>query len=178
MRRHPRRTSVNPGYPEAWGTSDRNGMIGTRAKMQFQRDWRGNKIINTRVLVHPDELDKPQRQLGSLTLPPDPPPIKYPKPENYSIDEQVFDISAAYSAVAGDILSCTGTFPVTLPTSIPVSGQSVSVNNDGTGVITLNTVLGQLIRQPPLSYASGIYTIGAGLSATFLSDGPYWRIWP
>ncbi len=87
MRKHPRRARVDPSHPCAWGTSDSNGMIGQHNKMRWKHDWRGNKIINLRVLVHEDELDKPQRQLGNLVLPADPPPIRYARPENYTIDE-------------------------------------------------------------------------------------------
>ena len=87
MRKKPRRASVNPSHPRAWGTSDQNGMIGNHADMRWVHDWRGNKIVNLRVLVHADELDKPQRQLGNLYLPADPPPIRNARPENYTIDE-------------------------------------------------------------------------------------------
>lgn len=87
MRKHPRRTHVNPSDPRAWGTSDQNGMIGQHNKMKWQHEWRGNKIVNLRILVHEDELDKPQRQLGNLVLPADPLPIYNARPENYTIDE-------------------------------------------------------------------------------------------
>lgn len=33
-------------------------------------------------------LDVPQRQLGVLIIPPDPPPIMNARPEQYAIDEQ------------------------------------------------------------------------------------------
>jgi len=88
MRKHPRRALVDPYHPQAWGTSDRNGHVGTHAKMKFQYEWRGRTIVNTRVLVHEDELDIPQRQLGVNIIPPDPTPIINARPENYSIDEQ------------------------------------------------------------------------------------------
>jgi len=62
-------------------------MIGQHNQMHFQHDWRGNKIVNLRVLVHADELDKPQRQLGNLILPADPQPIRNARVEQYPIDE-------------------------------------------------------------------------------------------
>ena len=88
MRPHPRRARVDPHKPEAWATSDRNGMIGNLCNLKWQRDWRGSRIQNTRVLVHPDELDIPQRQLGTLVIPPDPLPKINARPEQYSMDEQ------------------------------------------------------------------------------------------
>lgn len=88
MRKHPRRAQVDPFHPQAWGTSDRDGMIGNLANLRFQHEWRGPKIINTRILVHEDELDVPQRQLGSpALLGPDPVPVANARIENYAIDE-------------------------------------------------------------------------------------------
>lgn len=45
-------------------------------------------MVNKQLLVHADELDEPQRQLGTLILPPDPTPIMNARPENYPIDEE------------------------------------------------------------------------------------------
>lgn len=89
MRRHPRRAAVDPHHPEGWGTSDRNGHVGNLRRMKWQFEWRGPKLINTRALVHEDELDEPQRQLGTpAILGPDPPPLINARPEAYDIDEQ------------------------------------------------------------------------------------------
>lgn len=88
MRRHPRRAEVDPTAPRAWGTSDRNGMIGQHNRMQWQYDWAGFELINQRILVHEDELDVPQRQLGSIIIPPDPLPIPNARPEQYAMDEE------------------------------------------------------------------------------------------
>ncbi len=87
MRKHPRRIWVDPTDPQPWGTSDQNGMIGPRPKMAYQREWSGNKVVDLNMLVHPDELDVPNRQLGNLMLSPDPPPKRNARPENYIIDE-------------------------------------------------------------------------------------------
>lgn len=88
MRKHPKRAQVDPTNPQGWGSSDRNGMVGNLAKMRWQWDWRGPRIVNTRILVHEDELDEPQRQLGSpALLGPDPVPLANARPENYAIDE-------------------------------------------------------------------------------------------
>ncbi len=88
MRKHPRRAAVDPYDPKAWGSSDRNGMVGNLANMRWNHEWRGPKIVNTRILVHEDELDVPQRQLGSpALLGPDPVPVVNARIEQYSIDE-------------------------------------------------------------------------------------------
>lgn len=87
-RPHPRRAQTDPTSPRAWATSDRSGFVGNHENLRWQTDWAGRTIINKRILVYPDELDEPQRQLGVLIIPPDPPSILNARPEQYSIDEQ------------------------------------------------------------------------------------------
>lgn len=43
--------------------------------------------MSTNLSVGPPYLDIPQRQLGTIILPPDPPPLAGALPEPYSIDE-------------------------------------------------------------------------------------------
>lgn len=87
MRPHPRRARTDPTSPRAWATSDKNGMIGNFENLRWQYEWAGNKLINQRILVWEDEYDTPQRQLGTIIIPPDPPPVIYARPEQYDIDE-------------------------------------------------------------------------------------------
>jgi hypothetical protein len=87
MRPHPRRARTNATAPEAWGTSDRNGMINNQRDLMWQYDWAGTQLINKRFLVSRDEYDTPQRQLGTIILPPDPVSIPNARPEVYPIDE-------------------------------------------------------------------------------------------
>lgn len=87
MRPHPRRARTNSSAPEAWATSDRNGMISNHPDLMWQFDWQGTQLINKRILVSRDEYDTPQRQLGTIILPPDPVSIVQARPEPYPIDE-------------------------------------------------------------------------------------------
>lgn len=87
MRPHPRRTRTNATDPSAWGTCDRSGFVAQHSDLQWQFQWAGTQLINTRVLVAPDQLDIPQRQLGTIILPPDPVSIIQARPEPYPIDE-------------------------------------------------------------------------------------------
>ena len=86
-RPHPRRADVNIDRPSAWSTDDRSGMIINHNKLAFQWDWAGAQLINKRILVGPDNMDKPQEQLRTIILPPDPDPLFNARPENYVIDE-------------------------------------------------------------------------------------------
>lgn len=87
MRPHPRRARTNPMSPRAWATSDRNGMIGNHENLRWQMEWAGTGLINTHVAVYDDEYDIPNRQLGTIVLPPDPAPIRNARVEQYPIDE-------------------------------------------------------------------------------------------
>lgn len=88
MRPHPRRARTDSTSPRAWATSDRNGMISNHQDMCWQYDWAGTQLVNKRILVSADELDEPQRQLGTFILPPDPVSIMNARPERYAIDEE------------------------------------------------------------------------------------------
>jgi hypothetical protein len=86
-RPHPKRAETDPQAPRAWATCDRSGMQTNHFKLQQQRQWAGTQIIDEKFLVDGDFNDEPQRQLGTLILPPDPPPIMNARPENYTADE-------------------------------------------------------------------------------------------
>ena len=70
-------------------------MVNNHDNLQWQYEWAGTQLINKRILVSPDELDKPQRQLGTILLPPDPTPIMNARPEQYAIDE--YPVSTRYT---------------------------------------------------------------------------------
>mgnify|MGYP001195876384 CR=1 FL=1 len=86
-RPHPKHADTDPDAPRAWATDDRSGFQINQYKMSWQYQWAGNQLINLRILVGPDNLDKPQEQLRTLILPPDPPPIYNARPEPYVMDE-------------------------------------------------------------------------------------------
>ena len=50
-------------------------------------DYRGNTLQNLRLLVCPRCLDTPQDQLRPIIVPPDPIPIKDPRPGFYASQE-------------------------------------------------------------------------------------------
>ncbi len=62
-------------------------MLGNHENLRWQYQWGGNQLINLRTLVWDDEYDEPQRQLGTIIIPADPPPIIQARPEQYDIDE-------------------------------------------------------------------------------------------
>jgi hypothetical protein len=65
----------------------RSGFVGQAQDMREQTEWRGLKTMPTGILALPKYIDKPQRQLGTLILSPDPVALQNARPEQYSIDE-------------------------------------------------------------------------------------------
>ena len=64
--------------------------------MRYQYYWRGLRLANVRWLVCDICYDKPNDNVVPKILPPDPIPVRNPRPENFAADNQ--GISAAQSA--------------------------------------------------------------------------------
>lgn len=63
-------------------------MLYNLERLRWQNDWRGTQLQNLRILVCTNTcLDIPQRQLGTIILPPDPMPLLNARPEQYQLDE-------------------------------------------------------------------------------------------
>lgn len=55
--------------------------------LKWQKEWRGLLLMDINLQVCDPCLDIPQRQLGTIILQPDPPPLLAALPEPYFIDE-------------------------------------------------------------------------------------------
>ena len=86
-RPHPRKARTSSSSPRAWGTCQRCGFVCNQEDLSWQFDWRGLQLMNLQILVCSECLDNPQRQLGTIILPPDPVSIINARPEPYAIDE-------------------------------------------------------------------------------------------
>lgn len=122
MRPHPKNARTDLTNPQGWGTSDKNGFIYNQKNLQWQLEWSGTELINKRILVGPDEYDQPNRQLGTIILPPDPVSILNARPEPYAVEEKTYLIAQSGqqlyaqtgTALLGDNLQGTtnaGTYP-------------------------------------------------------------------
>lgn len=76
------RASVNPDYPQAQGTCDRCGIHYLLKNLIPQSQWAGINLIDQRIFVCETCLDVPQDQLRAIILPPDPVPVKNPRPDH------------------------------------------------------------------------------------------------
>lgn len=73
---------VDPRVPVAFAICDRCGMRYNRTDLTWQIDWRGAQLQNLRILVCKRKcLDIPQEQLCSYSPPPDPLPVRDPRPD-------------------------------------------------------------------------------------------------
>lgn len=78
---------------------------------------------------------------------------------------------SVYTASSTDcVINCTGTWTLTLPTAVGVSGKFYFVKNSGVGTVTMAGTGGQTFD----GVASP--TVAAGASLTVCSDGANWLI--
>lgn len=77
---------LNDRHPRAISICDYCGRAWHRDELILQREYAGMGLISLGFLVGRCCLDKPQAQLKSLVLPPDPVPVVNPRPENYQLD--------------------------------------------------------------------------------------------
>jgi hypothetical protein len=89
-------------------------------------------------------------------------------------------ISSAYVAKTGtytivgtdSVIDCTsGTFTVTLPTAVGITGKQFTIKNSGSGIITVATTSSQTIDGGTTAVMNVQY-----LSITVVSDGANWKI--
>lgn len=86
MRPHGFNATVDPANPRARAVCDRCGFIYNHYQLTWQYQWVGPRMANLRILVCPSCNDRPQEQLRTIILPPDPVPIMDPRAESYVQD--------------------------------------------------------------------------------------------
>jgi len=78
---------VDPQRPEAFGVCDRCGRLFNLNDLLWQFDWRGPRLANLRIRVCRQDLDKPFIFFRPIILPPDPVPVRDPRPEAYAAED-------------------------------------------------------------------------------------------
>lgn len=82
------RARVSAKNPQAFAICDRCGILYNQVSLSFQYDWRGNQVVNTNTLVCQTCYDVPYEGRRPLALPPDPMPIRNPRPVRYALDAE------------------------------------------------------------------------------------------
>lgn len=87
------RARVNPRAPVSFAVCDRCSIWFNITDLQWQYQWAGPQLQNLRLLVCKSCLDKPQPQLRTIVLPPDPLPTLNARPENFLIDDYDYRVT-------------------------------------------------------------------------------------
>lgn len=135
------RARVNARNPQAQSLCQRCGIWHNFVDLQWQHDWRGNALQNTRLLVCHNCLDRPQEQLRAIVVPADPLPVPFSIVEPFVYDETTGP-TAPYGAPVG--LQQAGIMPLNngVAYGVPLSVLSVTANGTTTIAVTCSTAHG------------------------------------
>lgn len=81
------RAQVNPSNLDSFAICDVCGKLWNHSQLQFQYDWAGTELINLGYMACPDDYDKPFTPRKVIILPPDPLPIKDPRPPAWATQQ-------------------------------------------------------------------------------------------
>lgn len=102
------RGSVNARNPRPLAVCDRCSFVYNIDALTWQYQWSGVKLQNLRLLVCPECLDKPQPQLKTIVIPPDPMPVLNPRPEQYAVTVPSFMATETPSFEGSDLTTESG----------------------------------------------------------------------
>jgi hypothetical protein len=80
-----RHVQIDVNFPEGLGICDYTGFVFNHKDLVKQMEWRGNGLIWTGYMVGRPYLDVPNEQLRPPILPPDPVPLRLPRPRQPEI---------------------------------------------------------------------------------------------
>ena len=78
------RARVSSKNPQAFAICDNCGFLYNHIDLVWQREWAGNRLINTQQLVCRKCNDRPNPQLRAIVLPADPMPVLNPRVQDYA----------------------------------------------------------------------------------------------
>ncbi len=131
------RAAVSRSRPRALAICDRCGARYNHDELQWQFQWAGTKLQNLRLLVCKACLDEPQEQLRTIILPPDPVPIRDPRPENEQIANNPNSpigqapIAALAGSNIGTLIQGGGTYAAFMGSSNKPFSQSATLAVSG-----------------------------------------------
>jgi hypothetical protein len=123
---------TNPQAPRAFGVCDGCGRWWNLYKLRYQYEWQGTKLINTGMRKCSDCTDRPNPQLKARLLPPDPVPVRDPRPENFIASR--FDPSP----VSGNPITTEYGQPYpNAPRNLMVDGRPIITEQSPQGPLTI-----------------------------------------
>lgn len=128
---------VNPRRPSAWGICDRCGFRYLHSDLTWQFEWSGAQLQNQRILVCKHKcLDVPQEQLRAYAPPPDPIPIRNPRPDFSDMGGPI--VITTVAAASSQLLPASAArnymaleMPAAFGVSINATGGSASPGSSG-----------------------------------------------
>lgn len=111
--------SVSRTNPRALGNCDRCDFTYNLSDLTWQYQWVGNKLQNLRILVCPSCLDKPQMQLRSIVIPPDPVPVLNPRQDQHQLMTQSSS-PPGYASGSPNTIATESLDPITTESSLPL----------------------------------------------------------
>lgn len=133
--------TVDPRSPRSWGVCDRDGFRHNRNELFWQYEWAGVGLRNKRILVCRRCLDIPNPQLRSYSPPPDPIPIRDPRPDQSYQGLAPIVVTTVANVLAQRRLTATG-IPMTdamgNPLYIASTGSFGTLIGPGTGRTLVN----------------------------------------
>ena len=126
MRPHGR-AAVSPSNPRAFAICDRCGFLYNHVHLQWQFDYRGAALMNTRILVCDSCLDVPQNQLRNIVIPADPTPIMNARIQDYLLAEN--DVRTTSGQTYRPISAGGDGTTATLTLQVPLSFDAIPVGS-------------------------------------------------
>lgn len=155
MRPHGKFAVVDPTNPEAFAQCDRCGKWRNRSDLVWQMGWAGQHLYNLQILLCMDTCyDKPNEQLRTIILPPDPPPITNARPPNFTYEES----GPVQTTLSANVLQGALTLPVASVEDFVVGNLIwVQLNNANYAqmeIQSLNTVTNVITITAPLPFSA------------------------
>lgn len=154
-RPHGKYAAVDASNPEAFAECDRCGFWYNRSKLTWQNQWAGTHVYNTGQLVCYDRCyDKPNEQLRTIILPPDPPPVINARPPNFVYEET----GPVQTTLTAAVNQSATVLPVTAVTGFVVGDMIwIQLNNATYGqeeIGVVDGILNQLTITRPLPFSA------------------------
>lgn len=166
------RARTSPRNPQAFAVCSRCSIWYNHVDLQWQMQWGGAALINTRILVCRQCLDRPQEQLRSLVLSQDPTPIRYALPEPFLYDETTGTTQPYGQPVGLEQAAIPPQFG-TVKYGVPLDMLSVTANGTTTIAATCSTPHG-LVTDGQISVegltnrlATGFYSVAVTSATAF-----------
>ena len=191
MRPHGR-FKVDRTNPRARGVCDRCGFQYQLMDLRWQYEWAGPRLQNLRLLVCETCLDKPQPNIKTIVIPPDPVPVLNPRPENYVLDDSplsAIGVSANFatpqygnrigSLTAGGGINAAFDGVIEKPSWLSAAGLSSTISSsyaayagiNWTGNVS-NLAMPSSLKPPVLTHTLSSVSIYAPRNRSFLNLTP------